>query len=422
MIITEDLVNHIIEDGGGSAPVDTYTKTEVDTLLAKKFELTGNNTISGENSFYAVQNFNTQVCLYGLMRVMDGGVLRATTGKILIDNAPTEDTQAANKKYVDDTVAAAGGGTSIDAYTKSESDMRYPQLDGYNNFSGENTFLGGVNFTSMGYMNMSSGSMITLDGATLNIISGSTLFAQSATINLSGSTLVSDTQIRLQSGADTTVLEPGSIQSTNGNFGLISLDTVTPTDDSHATSKYYVDNQIAAVESEVASNTTKTTTLRNDLDDLGDQVAVIQGTVNTLATKDRWILNGKPENLTLTTSLQKVVMPATTRFPTTQPASMEMTEDGTGILFKKAGLVHFRRRVSLGGSNTENLFYEMRVNDTQLEPLQAQSVSISKDTMSYTIDFYWQVTAQQTLSIWANCLENTCALNYKGVTTIIEYI
>lgn len=315
-----------------------------------------------------------------------------------------------------------GGGTSVDAYTKSESDMRYAQLDGYNNFSGENTFLGGVNFTSMGYMNMSSGSIMTLDGATLNITSGGTLFAQSATINLSGSTLVSDTQIRLQSGAETTVLEPGSIQSTNGNFGLISLDTVTPTDDSHATSKYYVDNQIAAVESEVASNTTKTTTLRNDLDDLGDQVAVIQGTVNTLTTKDRWILNGKPENLTLTTSLQKVVMPATTRFPTTQPVSMEMTEDGTGILFKKAGLVHFRRRVSLGGSNTENLFYEMRVNDTQLEPLQTQAVSISKDTMSYTIDFYWQVTAQQTLSIWANCLENTCALNYKGVTTIIEYI
>lgn len=186
--------------------------------------------------------------------------------------------------------------------------------------------------------------------------------------------------------------------------------------------KKYVDNQVTQAETAIATNATNITTLRNDVDGLGDQVSDIQATVNTLSSKDRWILNGKPENLTLTTSLQKVVMPATTRFPTTQPASMEMTADGTGILFKKAGLIHFSRRVSLGGSNTENLYYEMRVNDTQLEPLQTQAVSVSKNTMSYTLDFYWQVTAQQTLSIWANCLENTCALNYKGITTIIEYI
>ena len=198
--------------------------------------------------------------------------------------------------------------------------------------------------------------------------------------------------------------------------------TVEPTADNMPATKKYVDNQVTQVETAIATNATNITTLRNDVDGLGDQVSDIQAIVNTLSSKDRWILNGKPENLTLTTSLQKVVMPATTRFPTTQPASMEMTEDGTGILFKKAGLVHFRRRVSLGGANTENLFYEMRVNDTQLEPLQTQAVSVSKNTMSYTIDFYWQVTAQQTLSIWANCLENTCALNYKGVTTIIEYI
>lgn len=142
-IIPED-VNVNDNEGGGSTPVDAYTKMEVDTLLAKKFELTGNNTISGENSFYATQNFNTQVGLFGLMRVMDGGVLRATTGKILIDNAPTEDTQAANKKYVDDTVAAAGG--SSDAYTKQESDNKYfPKSGGYIN--GAVWVTGGINIT-----------------------------------------------------------------------------------------------------------------------------------------------------------------------------------------------------------------------------------------------------------------------------------
>lgn len=315
-IIPED-VN--VNEGGGSAPVDAYTKTEVDTLLSLKANL-------ADNSFFGVNSFTDTVFLNGQLVVNYDSIINCN-----------------------------------------------------------------------GTMSISGG---TLSGENANV------FFQSSSLNI----------------------QEGEIVLTNNDGNSVNIHSYgisipqPPAGPSNVTNKEYVDNQIAAVESEVASNTTKTTTLRNDLDDLGDQVAVIQGTVNTLTTKDRWILNGKPENLTLTTSLQKVVMPATTRFPTTQPESMEMTEDGTGILFKKAGLVHFRRRVSLGGSNTENLFYEMRVNDTQLEPLQTQAVSISKDTMSYTIDFYWQVTAQQTLSIWANCLENTCALNYKGVTTIIEYI
>lgn len=377
-IIPED-VNVNDNEGGGSTPVDAYTKMEVDTLLAKKFELTGNNTISGENSFYATQNFNTQVGLFGLMRVMDGGVLRATTGKILIDNAPTEDTQAANKKYVDDTVAANGGASQEDVDEIKETVDAIPST--YLNkktggdISGASRFNGHVDFnnTVSHFKNVTLGSEVTFRNT--------------------GTTILGTTTI-----------------------------TVEPTADNMPATKKYVDNQVTQVETAIATNATNITTLRNDVDGLGDQVSDIQAIVNTLSSKDRWILNGKPENLTLTTSLQKVVMPATTRFPTTQPASMEMTEDGTGILFKKAGLVHFRRRVSLGGANTENLFYEMRVNDTQLEPLQTQAVSVSKNTMSYTIDFYWQVTAQQTLSIWANCLENTCALNYKGVITIIEYI
>ena len=137
---------------------------------------------------------------------------------------------------------------------------------------------------------------------------------------------------------------------------------------------------------------------------------------------EKWIASGKPEDLTLTTTLQKLYIPATTRFPNVPPSDIEPTEDGTGIRFKKAGIVHIKRNVSLGGSNTENLYYEARINDERLEPLLMQSVSVSENTMNFSIEFYWQVSENQVFSIWANCLKDDCVLNYKGVTTVVEYL
>lgn len=150
----------------------------------------------------------------------------------------------------------------------------------------------------------------------------------------------------------------------------------------------------------------------------------VQGAISDVAGShfDKWILMGKPENITLTESLQKVSFPMETRFPSIPPASMELNEDGTGIKFLKSGLVHIKRNVSLGGSNTENLYYEARINNQTLEPLQTQAVSISQNTMSFSIEFYWQVSAMQEISIWANCLNNTVPLNYKGVCMMIEYL
>lgn len=137
---------------------------------------------------------------------------------------------------------------------------------------------------------------------------------------------------------------------------------------------------------------------------------------------DKWVIMGTPEALTLTETLQPVYWPATTRFQSLPPADIEPTEDGKGITFKKAGLVHIKRKVSLGGANSENLYYEMRINGQTLAPLQAQAISVSKNTMSYDVEFYWQVSANQTVSIWANCLTGTCPLNYKGVCTLVEYL
>lgn len=137
---------------------------------------------------------------------------------------------------------------------------------------------------------------------------------------------------------------------------------------------------------------------------------------------EKWVAIGKPDDLTLTETLQKLYIPATTRFPNVPPADIQPTEDGKGIVFKKAGLVHIKRNVSLGGSNTENLYYEARINDQRLEPLLMQAVSVSQNTMNYSIEFYWEVSENQEFSIWANCLTDECTLNYKGVTTVIEYL
>ena len=137
---------------------------------------------------------------------------------------------------------------------------------------------------------------------------------------------------------------------------------------------------------------------------------------------DKWVIMGAPEAVQLTTSLKKIPFPLTTRFPSIPPESMELNETGDGIIFKKPGLIHVKRNVSLGGSNINNLYYQARINDQTLEPLQTQAVSISENTMSFSIEFYWQVTANQEFSIWGNCLSGEMSLNYKGVCMLFEYL
>lgn len=193
-----------------------------------------------------------------------------------------------------------------------------------------------------------------------------------------------------------------------------------------------IDGGDAGVTSDESVNTLaeQTTTLRNDLDDLGDQVLGIQGDVNIIKAAyasagshfDKWVLMGVPDPVNLTTSLQKIPFPVTTRFPSLPPESMELNAEGNGIIFKKPGLVHVKRNVSLGGSNTKNLYYEARINDQTLEPLQAQAVSVSENTMSFSIEFYWQVTMNQEFSIWGNCVSGEIPLNYKGVCMMFEYL
>lgn len=137
---------------------------------------------------------------------------------------------------------------------------------------------------------------------------------------------------------------------------------------------------------------------------------------------DKWVIMGVPGDVQLTTSLKKIPFPITTRFPSIPPESMELNETGDGIIFKKPGLIHVKRNVSLGGSNVRNIYYEARINDQTLEPLQTQAVSVSENTMSFSIEFYWQVTMNQEFSIWGNCVSGEMPLNYRGVCMFFEYL
>lgn len=147
-----------------------------------------------------------------------------------------------------------------------------------------------------------------------------------------------------------------------------------------------------------------------------------QAIANMAVHLEKLVLMGVPEAIELTTSLAKMPIPSTTILPPEAPEDIELNTEGNGIVFKKEGLVHIKRNVSLGGSNTENIYYEARVDDMRLDNLLAQAVSVSENTMNFSIEFYWYVTAGQEISIWANAVSGTCNLNFKGVTTVAEYL
>lgn len=106
------------------------------------------------------------------------------TGPIYLpSDTPTTDTQAVTKKYVDDSVAGAGGGDVTAA--------------GNNNFTGVNTFNNSTNFGS--YIAVASGAGSTASGViNLGRLSGST--KQGATI-----TAVSNGRLELSAGTDQSV-------------------------------------------------------------------------------------------------------------------------------------------------------------------------------------------------------------------------
>lgn len=135
---------------------------------------------------------------------------------------------------------------------------------------------------------------------------------------------------------------------------------------------------------------------------------------------EKWVTMGTPENLTVTSSWTKVYMPATRRFPNLPPDDIQPNEDGTGFIFKKAGLIHIKRNVSLGIQLYRNIKYQARINNQILEPLYPQTVD--QGTMTYSVEFFWQVTPNQELTIWAASQNDDVPLNYLGVTTMVEYL
>lgn len=134
----------------------------------------------------------------------------------------------------------------------------------------------------------------------------------------------------------------------------------------------------------------------------------------------KWVTMGVPEDLTITSSWSEVYIPATTRFPNLPPEDIQPNEAGTGFVFQKAGLIHIKRNVSLGIQLYRNIKYQARINGQILDPLYPQTVD--QGTMTYNVEFFWQVTANQELTIWAASQNDDVPLNYLGVTTLVEYL
>lgn len=78
----------------------------------------------GTNGTGASRQFH----IYSNGAAMDALAIDRATGKVTIGVAPTADMGVANKKYVDDKVAAGGGGGG--GMTQAEADARYVNLDG----------------------------------------------------------------------------------------------------------------------------------------------------------------------------------------------------------------------------------------------------------------------------------------------------
>lgn len=143
-------------------------------------KLETSHTINGV-PFDGTQNITIEAG-QGKFLPLTGGTV---TGPIYLPStAPTTDTQAVTKKYVDDSVAGAGGGDVTAA--------------GNNNFTGVNTFNNSTNFGS--YIAIASGAGSSASGAiNLGRVSGSN--AQGASL-----TAVSTGQLNLTAGTGRNVV------------------------------------------------------------------------------------------------------------------------------------------------------------------------------------------------------------------------
>lgn len=91
-----------VDEGALADKVDKYTSTSY----------TGQSVyaISSDGSTVTQKMINTD----GMSNTIDGTIpLRITNGNIPVPETPTNNTDAASKKYVDDAVAGAGGGSSL---------------------------------------------------------------------------------------------------------------------------------------------------------------------------------------------------------------------------------------------------------------------------------------------------------------------
>lgn len=135
------------------------------------------------------------------------------------------------------------------------------------------------------------------------------------------------------------------------------------------------------------------------------------------AQKSKFICTGVPATMEFNEAPYPVEIPLDIPFV----ESSDIALDVDNVVLNKAGVIHISRDVRLNAPLSEPVHYEVRVNDEVVEALRNQSVIVAC-SYGLKVDFYVTVNEGDKVSIWASTAGNTISPDYRGVTTVVEYV
>ena len=249
----------LISNSSGKVAVSDVTSTElgyldgvtsaIQTQLDNKVDKTTSNT-----KIYATTNAGAQTTLdYSIGNEGATIAQRTSAGQLAVAQTPTENTHAASKKYVDDGLSGkeatiTGAATTI---TSNDLTAEYALVSDSNG----KVAVSSVTATELGYVSGVTSAIQTQLGNKVDKVT--------STYRIYGTT---------SSGAQTTYsLASGATASTiayRGTGGVLQVGT--PTADAHATTKKYVDDNLATKQATLVSGTNIKTVNGNNLLGSGD--------------------------------------------------------------------------------------------------------------------------------------------------------
>lgn len=147
-------------------------------LGSEVVKLTGDQTIGGAKTFTGAASFGSTLAVTGAA-TLSGGAVVPTGAKVTLTDAPVADTDAANKKYIDDAIAGLA------------SDENTAHLAGAETFTGAKTFSAGAVIPTGAALTVTDAPTANTDAANKGYVDG----------KITG--LASDTRLVHTTGAET---------------------------------------------------------------------------------------------------------------------------------------------------------------------------------------------------------------------------